>query len=340
MRTTKTLLAITATAALTFSLASCTGGSGEGGALTWEDSPLAEYWNAGYDPSKSEEEQQAEFASENAAREEFMAQCMVDEGFEYIPNIDNGSSISFGEEVEWEPDKKEWVEKYGYGMINNPYSEMSGEEPTAEPQEYIDPNQSYIESLSASEQQAYYETLYGKMEEPEPDENGEISYEYSWETAGCSGAAQHEIGGDANELWTQFEDLTTRMSELYTQTEESPEAVELDSKWSSCMADAGFVFEKQSEANMSFNDELNKLYEGLTDEDWASGEDPLKNNPEYVALGEKEIETALADLECRNKFNYTDAKLKIQFALEEQFVKDNSKELAEFKSAMEQASKK
>ena len=60
MRTTRLLLAATATVALALPLAACSGGGDGGNELSWEDSPLAEYWNAGYDPNKTEEEMQAE----------------------------------------------------------------------------------------------------------------------------------------------------------------------------------------------------------------------------------------------------------------------------------------
>lgn len=342
MRTTRFLLAAAATAALVLPLAACSGGTDGDGRLKWEDSPLAEYWNAGYDPNQTEEEMQAEFDAQNTKREELIAQCMVDEGFEYTPATDTGAMISFGDDVEWEPDKKEWVEKYGYGIINDPYNAQAEQEPQPEPSEWIDPNQDYLDTLSPSEQEAFYEALYGSSYSMTPEEaedmNSDEPVEYDWTQYGCQGFADNEVYGSSNDVYTQFDDLTTRMSELYEKMEESPEVVELDAKWSACMADAGFDFGKMMDAQQSFYDEVNKIYENMTEEDWETGTDPMKS-PEAQEIGEREIKTALADLECRSKTNYNDARMTIQFKLEEQFVKENKKELDEFKAAQEQANK-
>ena len=343
MRTTRLLLAATATVALALPLAACSGGGDGGNELSWEDSPLAEYWNAGYDPNKTEEEMQAEMDAQNIEREELIAQCMTDEGFEYKPMENSGGRISFGEDVEWEPDKKEWVEKYGYGIINSPYNEQMAEEPQPEQTEWVDPNQEYLDTLSESEREAYSVALYGEpmteeeMEEASSGEDGGM-VEYDWTQYGCQGYADNEVYGSSQDIWTQFEDLTTRMSELYTKVDESPEIEKLEADWSACMAEAGFDFPKQMQAQESFYEELNKLYEGFTEEDWANG-DPMKDNKDAQEIGKREVKTALADLECRNQTDYQDTRLKAQFALEEQFVKENKKELDEFKAAQEQAAK-
>lgn len=342
MRTTRILTAMAATAALGFALAGCTsggGGNGGSGELTWEDSPLNEYWNAGYDPNMSEEEQTAKWEAQSAEMEEITAQCMADEGFEYTPNTANSGMVFASDDIEWEPDKKEWVEKYGYGIINNPYSAMREEQPANPSEPPADPNQKYVESLSASEQQAYYDTLYGDQSTVVTNEDGEEEYEYDWKTAGCSGKAQHEVSGEADEVWSKYSDLSNRMSAIYDDVEKTDDMVALDAKWSTCMSDAGFDYDKQSEAQTSFSDKMEKFYADITEEQWNSGEDPLKGNPEIAELGKSEIKTALADLECRDKLNYSQERFKIQFALEEQFIKDNKAELDEFKAASEQAQK-
>ena len=80
------------------------------------------------------------------------------------------------------------------------------------------------------------------------------------------------------------------------------------------------------------------FYYVMTEEDWETGGDPMQSE-EAQEIGKREIKTALADLECRTKTNYNDTRLTIQFKLEEQFVKENKKELDEFKAAQEQAAK-
>jgi hypothetical protein len=241
---------------------------------------------------------------------------------------------------DWEPEKREWVEKYGYGMVNSPFNERQEEESA---EEYVDPNQDYVETLSETEQTAFYETLYGAT--PEEDElNEDGSYEYRWEDGGCQGWAQHEVDGD--DVWQsdEFSGIRTKMEEFWTTTQESPELADLNAEWAKCMADGGEPgFAKQSEATQSIIDEQNALYETA----YGDGSEPVdtespefvdpSDSPEMKELGEREIELALVDLDCRNKTSYMEESLKIQFALEEKFIAENKAELDAFKAAAEQS---
>lgn len=337
MRSTGPLAALAATA-LALTLAGCSGPGG--GELTYEDSPLNEYLSAAYGGDLSPEEQQKKMDEQNREREELMAQCMAEEGFEYKPNLENGGVVMSNDDTPWEPDKKEWVEKYGYGAVNNPFNE--GEQPMPE-EEYVDPNQEYVQSLSESEQQAYWETAYGVP--PSEDEIGEDgSYEYNWEDAGCQGWADHEMQGEDPWQAEEFADLRTKMDEFWMNSQESDEIKELNADWAACMEDGGEPgFASPSEAQQSIYDEQMKIQEaaygdGSTPVDFESPDfvDPMKS-PEMKALGEREIELALADLECRTKLSYTQEMMKIQFALEEKFIAENKADLDAFKAAAEQS---
>lgn len=332
-------LAVLATTALALTLAGCSGPGG--GELSYEDSPLNEYLSAAYGGDLSPEEQQKQMDEQNREREELMAQCMAEEGFEYTPNLDNGGVVMSGEDIEWEPEKKEWVEKYGYGAVNSPFNEEGAQPPPEE--EYVDPNQEYVQSLSESEQQAYWETAYGvPPSEDEMNEDG--SYEYNWEDAGCQGWADHEMQGDDPWQSEEFAGLQEKMNEFWTTTQESEEIKALNAKWASCMEDAGEPgFGSPMEAQQSIYDEQSKIYDaaygdGSTPVDPESPDfvDPTES-PEMKALGEREIELALVDLECRKQLSYAQESLKIQFALEEKFIAENKAELDAFKAAAEQS---
>lgn len=338
MRSTGPLVALAATGTVLL-LAGCAGTSGDDG-LTYEDSPLTKYVTAAYGGDMSPEEQQKKMQEDQRTMEDLVATCMAEEGFEYAPNTDTGGMVVSDSDNEWEPDKREWVEKYGYGMVNSPFAEQQ-EEDAAE--EYVDPNQEYLESLSDSEQTAFYETLYGVT--PDEEDLGEDgSYEYRWEDAGCQGAAQHEVDGDNVWQSDEFADLRGKMEELWTSSMESPEMADLNAEWASCMAEGGEPgFTTQSEASQSINDEQNALY----DKAFGDGSEPLdtessdfvdpSDSPEMKALGEREIELALVDLECRDKTSYLEESLKLQFAREEKFIADNKAELDAFKAAAEQS---
>lgn len=329
-------LAVLAASALALTLAGCSANGG--GELSYEDSPLNEYLSASYGGDLSPEEQQKKFDEQQRQQEDLMAQCMAEEGFEYQPNVVNSGMVTTGDDIEWEPDDRKWVEKYGYGMVNNPFNT----EEAAPMDEYVDPNQEYLDSLSESERTAYYETAYGVP--PAEDEMSEDGiYEYNWENSGCQGWAQHEMEGDDPWQSDEFAGLRDKMNELWTAAQEAPEYKELNAAWASCMSDAGEPgFKTQQEASQSISDAQNKIYEaaygdGTTEIDPETMEDPSKS-PEMKELGEKEIALALVDLSCREKTDYTAESLKIQFALEEKFIADNKAELEAFKAAAEQAS--
>ncbi|MDI6943670.1 MULTISPECIES: hypothetical protein [Microbacterium] len=352
MRTTRPLTLVASAAILTATLAGCSQQGGGEPELSWEDSPLNEYTAAVYGSDLSPEEQQKQMDEQTREIEERTAECMQAEGFEYVPNLQNGGVV-FEDDGVWDPESREWVAQYGYGMFNDPWQDQ----PQPEPEEYVDPNQEYIESLSESEQLAYNETLYG--EQPSEDEMNDPEFDWDafYETAdrGCNGEASDEVYGSNlwDKLYEEFEPLMTKMDELYTTVQESPEMVELDAEWASCMADAGHAgYTKQadpmnelSEKQNAFYEEQNAAYEDFdfenaSEEELAALEeqsDPTQT-PEWKELAEKEIEIALVDLDCREKTDYRDASLRIQFELEEQFIADNKTELEAYKAAAEQAS--
>ncbi|OAN43079.1 hypothetical protein [Microbacterium sp. H83] len=338
MRSTGPLAVCTA-AALALVLAGCSG-SGDAD-LDYEDSPLTKYLSSAYGGDLSQEEQQKQFEEQQRQQEELMAECMADEGFEYTPNLQSGGIVFSDDEVPWEPDEKEWVEKYGYGIVNNPYNDMTEEQSS---EEYVDPNAEYVQSLSESEQTAFYETAYGVP--PEEDELAEDgSYEYSWEDAGCQGWAQHELQGEDPWQADEFAELRTKMDELWTSLQDAPEYAELNAAWAACMDEGGEPgFATQMEAQQSISDEQSALFDaaygdGTTevDPEAAEFEDP-STSPEMKALGEREIELAIVDLGCRAETSYTKKSLEIQFALEEKFIAENKADLEAFKAAAEQNS--
>lgn len=321
-------------------LAGCSGGaggSGENGALTWDDSPLSKYLYGADMSEKTDEEWQKEFEEQQAKSDEIIAQCMKDEGFEYVAQ-DYGSSVIYsGDDEEWAPDKREWVEKWGYGIVDWPGRTASNEEGEEEnPEEWVDPNQEYIDSLSQSEQEQYWETLYGNMEDQEPNEDG--SFDYDWTKAGCQGKASNEVYGD--DIWSsdEFKDLTDAISEFYTNFSSDPKVKPLVKKWSTCMADAGFDIDLPDDAYMTISDKQSKIYEEGDPEDpdvW-----DVDKNPALQELQKEEVKMALADFDCKKDLDYENQYLKLQFEAEEEFIKEHKAELDAFLASQEAASDK
>ncbi|KJQ54826.1 hypothetical protein [Microbacterium sp. SA39] len=336
-------LAAVAASVLVLALAGCSGTRSDA-ELDYKDSPLSKYLEAAWGGDLSPEEQQKEFAETQRKVEKVVAECMAGEGFEYTPVNADGSAAVGEADVVWEPDKREWVEKFGYGMVVSPFTESTEEDAPA------DPNEEYVESLSDSEEAAYYEVLYGPV--PDEDAVDAETYEYDWKTSGCQGKAQHEVQGEDPWQGGEFAGLLTKMQELWSESQDSPEMAALNKKWAACMTDAGEPgFTAQADAVQSILDEQNALMEAAAPgesgdaegDDSVSGEESspeseaIAESPEMTALGEREIELALVDLTCREKTSFKEKSLEIQFALEEEFIADNKAELEAFKAAAEQS---
>ena len=125
------------------------------------------------------------------------------------------------------------------------------------------------------------------------------------------------------------------MDELWEQTTSDPAMVELDAAWSACMEAAGHGgFATQVDAQNSIYDQQNKLYEDAAP---AEGEEYVEPDPAAMdALGEQEVELALADLDCREETDYRQQAQDIQFELEERFIADHESELEALRAAAEQ----
>ncbi len=346
MARTRSFVALVAAATIALTGCGGNGTNGGDGKLTWEDSPLQKYlavvFNGGLSPDATPEEQQAYWAEQQRKTEELVAKCMTEQGFEYVPNnpqVEAPIPVDQGEE-KWRPDDRDWVEKYGYGAINNPWQEENdpGANPMPEPTPQPDPNSEYYDSLSEAEQQAYQEALYGKWEEPAP---GEEPAPQDPSKMGCYGAAQHEVNGESP--WEQEENkpIIDALQKFYESVQNLPELAKLDADWAACMTEAGYPgFKKQWDAQNSIYELVNKYWENAPQ---GEGEqDPnfgTPKDPEYAKIAEQEIPLALADLGCREKTDYQQSQMRIQFAAEEQFIADHKEELDALKARAEQGRK-
>lgn len=307
--TTPRILAALSASALILTLAACSPG---GDSTSSEDeyySPLNEYLSAVWGGDVSEEDWMARAEEEQRIREDIVAECMVEQGFEYTPFVDMGWSSSSADE--WKPDDREWVAQWGYGAVKSP-----GMNDAPDPEEQVvDPNQEYVQSLSESEMMAFYEALYG----PQPTEeelNEDGSYDYNWETAGCQGLAEHEVSGDDPMQSDEHKPLMDSINEFYMQMETTPELADIDAAWADCMADAGYSgFTRQYDAQESIYTELNSYYEGVTEF--------IEDDPALDEIADREVELALADLDCRESTDYRERRQEVAVALEEQFIADN-----------------
>ncbi|HLS74771.1 MAG TPA: hypothetical protein VK046_13435 [Actinomycetaceae bacterium] len=300
--------------------------------LTWEDSPLAEALD-GLGGMGSENAEELERQEEERQRrvEDLVAACMAEQGFDYTPALRSGSvSVSF-EDDDW--GNEEWTAQYGYGVTTDPWAdEMPIED------EWTDPNEDYVMSMSESEQEAYYAALHGEPIEIDEEDWEAEPQEYNWEDAGCYGAAQHEVyEEEGTAYWDDpaFAEFFEAANTLYEDAMRDPRVAEVNAEWAECMADADFGgMTTPDEAMNAIYEEYDRIQmeaqEGIDWEniDWEaveeSGVDPFAEALDSEAmdeLRERELAMAMADYTCKEDLGTESRLLEIQFELEEEFVK-------------------
>lgn len=104
-------------------LAACSGTDGEqsGSATANPDElgPLDKYLSSMWE---GEEWTQEKYDAETLEREDMIAQCMAKDGFDYTPNLENGTTFVSDDgdvnAISW--DSLEYAQIYGYGAIDWP----------------------------------------------------------------------------------------------------------------------------------------------------------------------------------------------------------------------------
>lgn len=286
--------------------------------------PLDEYLQVLWDGEEWTEER---YKQEEEQRQEFIAQCMTEQGWEYIPVPYQGGFFTSDEAEEEGPawGTLEFAKQYGYGIVSWPGDDEI-EEPTDPGEQYVDPNDDYVNSLSESEQMAYYEALHGDQsafEYEELDEDGNpIEPEIDWNEMGCYGKAQGETMGEQPYDDPEFQAFE-RMNEVWATWENNDEMAALESEWASCMSGKGYSFANHDEAMNHIYDLSNQMWEDI---DWeANPEGPSQETQDQFQA--QEIEQAVADFECSEEVDYSDRQQEISFALQQKFLDENRAEL-------------
>ncbi|WP_182111922.1 MULTISPECIES: hypothetical protein [unclassified Actinotalea] len=328
-------------AALLLVLAACGGGGGgggnddDGGASSSSDlpkGPIDELYEEMYRGDNEEAMNQ-----QMMDVEERTAACMAEQGFEYIPvDWTQGGGFDPGEELDVEWGTLEFAEKYGYGATTNPYGDGT-EAPGAE--EWVNPNDELVSAMSETEVQAYNEALWG----PPVESTGDEPVEWTWETGGCQGRAQHEVDVENGVGGEEFEALQDEMEAMWMEIENDPKLVELNAEWASCMADAGYPgFAAPTDAETSIYDKVNAVYdevyagasfdENTTEEDWAAVEEQVQE--QLGAITEEEMKTALADYTCREDVDMLRTQAEINVEHQQAFYDAHKQELEAWRDAV------
>lgn len=339
-RTARRAVLPAALGVLALVVSACGGGAGaatddeDDSASAFGSGPLDAYFERIYGGSDEEmwQDQQRE-------TEELVAECMAEQGFEYIP-VDYASMSQPAvedSEVEW--GTREFAEQYGYGMTSWPGMD---EQPLPEDEAgWEDPNQAYIEGMSDTERDAYYVALHGDMTGPEPGEEEE--WEYDWTQAGCQGSSQQAIQEKYGLAGEEMTALQEEMEQLWTQIQSDERITSLTAQWSDCMADAGYTgMASMEDAQNALMEEQNAIY----DEVYGTGAEIEESEWEALqaevdertaALAEKEIATAVADFDCRDQIDFEKVQLEVSNEYQQTFVDAHRAELEAWVESAEAA---
>jgi hypothetical protein len=336
------VLGLLGASALVFTMSACgeAGATADGSAAaaTQVQGPLTQILSSVWGSDLSQEEQQRQFDERNLAEQEFIAQCMSQAGFEYIPHTGN-ATIVFSDDNMWRPDDREWVTQYGYGAMRSPWDTQREEEQAAieaggevTTQEFVDPNSDMLNSLSDSERRAWEIALWGDWENM-PDgvisEDGMILDEDAfWSSQGCNGEARlHTRTDSAFDLMStdEFRPLMDSIQDFFDTLWALPS--EADREWATCMADAGHPgFTRQNDASNSIWEAQTEFWNNMNWDNWdweTMGSPNANTHPEMGTIADREVELALTDLDCRESVNFRSRQEAAQIAAETQFVNDH-----------------
>lgn len=169
---------------------------------------------AAYAGFRDPEVDEAQFLREERQREQRVAGCMREAGFRYTPA---------------------------------PSVVVDG--PQEEPPPDVDPNEAYAASLDPAARSAYYLALVG-VSDPNAQEASELPDPDGETGGGCVGEALREIPG-VYEVRGRLADELDAMEEAIAA---DPRLGDAETRWSTCMRDAGHAFRSPAHLHASLDD--------------------------------------------------------------------------------------
>ena len=323
---------------LVFALTACGGGggstadaSGDGPTDDYTPGPLEKMWTEAYGDNINMDS--SDMNAQQARMEQAVAECMSAEGWEYTPvdysQMNDGITMPIEEGTDgpqW--GTEEYAKELGYGISTwEDQGTETMESMPVEEDEWFDPNQEYIESLSETALESYHEALNG----PQPTEEEMASGDWEWdpENSGCYGKASDEIYNAGGNVWEdeKFKSLSDEMSLLYTASENDPKVAAAKSAWSECMTEAGYPgLADPAAAQETIYSEINSY--------WEKGEEP--DESVLAPLREKERAIATADFACSKESDIEKVQLEVQHQAEQDFIDAHRAELEELMAALKE----
>jgi hypothetical protein len=274
-------------------------------------------------------EEQRELAADDARRlqemDELVAACMQEQGFRYPAPTSAPVAAVDVSDLPAAPGTREFAEQFGYGISTDPWGDAGAARPDPTPE---DPNAELLATMSPAEAAAFQEALHGTI-------TGD-GVEYDWRSAGCTGAALHEVD-DLTDGIHEFAGLEADMNGYFEGVRTGPELAALHASWSTCLADAGFGEHADPDAAQS---ELAGAWDALRGADGTgdgTGPAPEPDPEAARAFTEREIAMALADLACQEEVDYADVLRDLDHRAQQEFVDAHRAELDAWAEAAERA---
>lgn len=174
--------------------------------------------------------------------ESLIAECMAEQGWEYIP-------VVLPDEVYGYPVEDELVrrQREGYDMAYYVLTHSSAETIVDPWAGWVDPNAAYLDGLSPDAWEAYHAALDGDV--------WVQTDTYSGMTGGCITQANDEVSPAlpetdlfANEFGYEIGEIKVRVDEVFDlHVHGDPRVLELEATWSACMRDAGYDFDTNAD---------------------------------------------------------------------------------------------
>lgn len=260
------------------------------------------------------EESDEQIAERMAAVEAVVAQCMAEQGFEYVliefrPRDDDATDAQPPADL----DGVELAEQYGYGIATAPTDPSSGASVASE---WVDLNGPIVEAMSSAERSAYYLALNG-VGQGEAYAQGEEPYD--WTRHGCGARAQQEVPGAIRPQFdmSAFEALDSDIRAMWGAVADDPRLVPVVEAWSQCMSEAGYpgmtdVDQPREEisaaAEAIWQETYGSLVVDVSTDDYMSSPAYLEAKAEterrLAELAGTEVPLAVADTRCAEETGY------------------------------------
>ena len=287
------------------------------------DSPLLGYLGFVLGFGHSEVESRALRIDRARVEENYVARCMHEHGFNYIPYL-GSHALPRADGVAWLRDDPDWVNRFGYGVFKDTpeiwslhrYSPAIWGEISES-----DPNWIILTALTNAEALEWQRTLWGI---PHADVHGcrDQGWQYAHDNTPAAVMSRSEFSV-IFDLWVDM---------LW----EVDAEVETNHDWAVCMAEAGFGgFARQRDAEESIRGRV-WAETGHLHGEWEWRVQQLR--PEVAdELRQLELETAMADLNCRTATDFHARVAAHQIEVESAFVARYGAALEEVRLAAEQS---